>query len=379
MKMNILSVVVLVLCLKTVVGNQDSFEQSESFDFPRANSTQEGKNATWTYFVNENNGTISEEESENNGTYNEYQPEEKNASWTHTIEENNGTISEDNSDYNSTFYEIQLERNDTVTDQIVQRCETKIDTLCQLITTFEQSICDSPKVRELCPENCKVDCEWSEWKIGECSKQCGGGRRINKREQNVLAAHGGRECSGPTELDEPCNTHECPVDEIVITTGYNGGRLSDTEVMKIDHTGLFESKRCPSMEYPIAVSGAAGAYLPESNTNIICGGYNNTGHTNRCFQFNASYMSWDEVNSLNIPRSYHAMTTIGQNVVTRGGWTSGGLSSSSCEKLSNGVWKLIQPLPNKLAHFTCMVTIDSSTILILGGTDESIRVRKKLR
>jgi len=92
----------------------------------------------------------------------------------------------------------------------------------------------------LCPENCKgtyhvshyfslisnldtklqifsnfltyipVDCEWSEWKIGECSKQCGGGRRINKREQNVLAAHGGRECSGPTELDEPCNTHKCP-------------------------------------------------------------------------------------------------------------------------------------------------------------------------
>ena len=56
-----------------------------------------------------------------------------------------------------------------------------------------------------------VDCEWSEWKIGECSKQCGGGRRINKREQNVLAAHGGRECSGPTELDEPCNTLEFQV------------------------------------------------------------------------------------------------------------------------------------------------------------------------
>jgi len=119
MKMNILGVVVLVLCLKTVVGNQDSFEQSESFDFARANSTQEGKNATWAYFVNENNGTISEEESENNGTYNEYQPEERNASWTHTIEENNGTtITEDNSDYNSTFYEIQLEQNDTVIDQI---------------------------------------------------------------------------------------------------------------------------------------------------------------------------------------------------------------------------------------------------------------------
>jgi len=149
--------------------------------------------------------------------------------------------------------------------------------------------------------------------------------------------------------------------------------LNDTKVMKIDHTGLFESKRCPYIAYPIAVVGAAGAYLPESNTNIICGGYNNTGHTNRCFQFNASYMSWDEVNSLNIPRSYHAMTTIGQNVVTCGGWTSGWKTTSSCEKMTNGKWEMIQPLPTALSNH-CMVTIDSSTILVLGGWDDSLRV-----
>merc|ERR1719210_1358543 len=56
---------------------------------------------------------------------------------------------------------------------------------------------------------CPVDCVWSEWKIGKCSKQCGGGRRTNTREQKVLAAHGGKECSGPTKVDEPCNTQDC--------------------------------------------------------------------------------------------------------------------------------------------------------------------------
>ena len=158
--------------------------------------------------------------------------------------------------------------------------------------------------------------------------------------------------------------------------------MSDTEVMNVYSNGFFESKRCPSLSYPMALEDAAGAYLPESNTNIICGGSTgdigwNTGYTNRCFQFNTSYMSWDEVNSLNIPRSYHAMTSIGQNVVTCGGWTSGSIRRPSCEKMTNGKWEMIQPLPTELKGH-CMITVDNSTILVLGGWDDSDRVRKNL-
>jgi len=96
----------------------DPFEQSEYNDLVWANATKEENNATWTYVVDENNGKISEEESENPVTFNENQWEETNTSWTYIIEENNSTMSEDNSDYNGTFYEFHLEQYDTAIDQI---------------------------------------------------------------------------------------------------------------------------------------------------------------------------------------------------------------------------------------------------------------------
>ena len=56
----------------------------------------------------------------------------------------------------------------------------------------------------------KVDCEWYSWKIGECSKDCGGGKRANTRKVKIEAAHGGRNCSGLSEIVEDCNIEECP-------------------------------------------------------------------------------------------------------------------------------------------------------------------------
>ena len=57
-----------------------------------------------------------------------------------------------------------------------------------------------------------VHCEWNAWVQGECSQTCGGGVRTNTRTENVEAKHGGEECSGPSSLEESCNTQECPVD-----------------------------------------------------------------------------------------------------------------------------------------------------------------------
>ena len=55
-----------------------------------------------------------------------------------------------------------------------------------------------------------VDCEWDEWRIGECSKTCGGGERINIRNKKIEAINGGKECSGTSNLTDSCNKIECP-------------------------------------------------------------------------------------------------------------------------------------------------------------------------
>ena len=54
-----------------------------------------------------------------------------------------------------------------------------------------------------------IHCEWDEWTIGECSKTCGTGTRLNTRTKLVNEANGGT-CDGePSEVDE-CNSQPCP-------------------------------------------------------------------------------------------------------------------------------------------------------------------------
>ena len=61
-------------------------------------------------------------------------------------------------------------------------------------------------------KECPIHCEWNDWIIGDCTETCGGGSRTNTRTQKVSAAHGGEECKGATSIDESCNVQECPVD-----------------------------------------------------------------------------------------------------------------------------------------------------------------------
>ena len=54
-----------------------------------------------------------------------------------------------------------------------------------------------------------VDCEWDEWKIGECSKTCGGGTQTNTRIKKIMEKHGGKKCSGSSSKEIKCNVQEC--------------------------------------------------------------------------------------------------------------------------------------------------------------------------
>ena len=56
-----------------------------------------------------------------------------------------------------------------------------------------------------------VDCEWSEWEIGRCSKTCGRGTRTNSRYKEVEEEDGG-ECRGRSYKKESCNRKDCPGD-----------------------------------------------------------------------------------------------------------------------------------------------------------------------
>ena len=52
-------------------------------------------------------------------------------------------------------------------------------------------------------------CEWSTWEIGSCSMACGGGTRTNSR-RKIWANDRGSKCEGPGNVEEKCNTHDCP-------------------------------------------------------------------------------------------------------------------------------------------------------------------------
>ena len=63
----------------------------------------------------------------------------------------------------------------------------------------------------------QVNCEWDEWVIGQCSKECGGGKRMNARSIKVNATNGGTNCSGVSEVTEICNIQDCPGKKILVS------------------------------------------------------------------------------------------------------------------------------------------------------------------
>ena len=77
-------------------------------------------------------------------------------------------------------------------------------------------------------------------------------------------------------------------------------------------------------------------------------------------------------------RFYHAMTAIDNSVVTCGGVADfdDDIPLSTCEKFENGLWRDMEPLPIPLAYH-CLVTINDTTILSIGGSTDEYGVRNK--
>ena len=55
-----------------------------------------------------------------------------------------------------------------------------------------------------------VDCQWSEWRVTECSVTCGNGVRKYSRFESQKNLFGGMPCTGESNRTEPCEYIACP-------------------------------------------------------------------------------------------------------------------------------------------------------------------------
>ena len=55
-----------------------------------------------------------------------------------------------------------------------------------------------------------VECQWNEWRVGDCNKSCGKGFRIKTRSPKSRSSNLMDDCSGPSTVLESCSISECP-------------------------------------------------------------------------------------------------------------------------------------------------------------------------
>ena len=72
---------------------------------------------------------------------------------------------------------------------------------------------DETKTEHCYIQDCPVvvDCQWSEWQHGPCSKTCGSGVKVISRTEIVKAQNGGKPCIGDGTKTEHCNIQDCPI------------------------------------------------------------------------------------------------------------------------------------------------------------------------
>ena len=150
-------------------------------------------------------------------------------------------------------------------------------------------------------------------------------------------------------------------DEILVTAGWDGNGLSETELVKIDEDGIVTTSSCQLPDYPSKVYDAKGTFLAQSKSNIVCGGYQ---ATNECYKYDVN--EWKKMPPMKIKRYDHGMTSTNDMIFVCGGYDDSNERISSCEEFKNGKWNSIQQLPT-LANGHCMVSINNETIFSIGG------------
>ncbi|XP_017287395.1 A disintegrin and metalloproteinase with thrombospondin motifs 15-like [Kryptolebias marmoratus] len=113
----------------------------------------------------------------------------------------------------------------------------------------DRGVCSAKHVQHV-----KVDGRWGKWgPFGSCSRTCGGGVQLSKREcNNPVPSNGGKYCQGVRVKYRSCNLNLCPEtgktyrEEQCETSGhsFNSNRLTHSVVWVPKYSGVSPNDRC---------------------------------------------------------------------------------------------------------------------------------------
>ena len=150
--------------------------------------------------------------------------------------------------------------------------------------------------------------------------------------------------------------------KILICGGYNPD-IGTCEVIDLEST----STTCKSpANLPAKVYATIGGLQFNENP-IICGGRQNNISSNRCYSLeNNNWVSSDSMNSV---REFGAAARLqdGSLLVTGGYSGVGSAVLNSTEILTEEGWKNKIPLHLGAIRYHCMVTVNSTTVMVIGG------------
>lgn len=137
----------------------------------------------------------------------------------------------------------------------------------------------------------------------------------------------------------------------------------EIEVLLIQSDGTITASNCQLP--PLEAHAAQGERL------LICG---ECPPSNRCIQFDSDRWQWMETEKMKDERLRQAMTSVNDTFFVSGGLDASYKTLNSFEKFDQ-TWKSLTPLPTPL-HGHCMISINRSEIVCIGGRDESGTVRE---
>ncbi len=149
--------------------------------------------------------------------------------------------------------------------------------------------------------------------------------------------------------------------KLLICGGYIPG-ADNCEVIDLESTAT-SCKNLPN--FPKAIFAAVGKLRFEQSP-IICGGDQNGLASNKCFSLeNNEWVFSDSINLVRV-KAAAAQLQDGKLLVT-GGYDSSGSSINSAEMLTEEGWESNIPSLPVTINSHCMVTVNSTTVIAIGG------------
>jgi hypothetical protein len=152
--------------------------------------------------------------------------------------------------------------------------------------------------------------------------------------------------------------------KLLICSGYSPSTTDTCEVINLASSAS-SCKHPPN--FPAKLYLAIGGLGFKGNP-ILCGGYQNSAHSNKCYSLENN--KWVSSDSMNLGRSSAAAAQLqdGKLLVT-GGWYLSDLNSA--EMLTEEGWESNIPSLPLTISYHCMVTVNSTTVMAIGGFQNS--------